>query len=103
MTKLRFAMLGLVIAAAGVVLASDAGFAAKKGASGPRNSYSCSGLMCTCQGDADCNDMFSSGKCGDVASCESTTGICKCLMLKKQPKKRPMSDQFNPKPRNVLQ
>lgn len=49
----------------------------------PKANYTCSGLECTCTGDADCNDMFSSGKCGDISSCETTTGVCKCLIVKK--------------------
>ena len=60
--------------------------AAQKGNGGTRLGYTCEGLQCTCQGDVDCNDMFGSGKCGDIASCDNDTGICKCLMLKKVPK-----------------
>ncbi len=64
--------------------------AATKGRTGGGSlGYSCEGLQCTCQGDVDCNDMFGSGKCGDIASCDSDTGICKCLMLKKNPVKKP--------------
>jgi hypothetical protein len=41
--------------------------------------------LCSCSGDADCNDLFSSGKCGDVAGC--TIGqpgdAPKCWCLKK--------------------
>lgn len=71
---------------------------AQKNFSSPRAGYTCSGLQCTCTGDADCNDMFESGKCGDVASCEETTGVCKCLMLKnKGPKvKAPPSGVKSP-------
>ncbi len=71
--------------------------AASKGRAGGGAGYSCEGLQCTCQGDVDCNDMFGSGKCGDVASCDNDTGICKCLILKKapvrklQPEKVPLS------------
>lgn len=62
-------------------------FAAMKGSSGGTSAgYTCDGLQCTCQGDDDCNDLFGSGKCGDVASCDNNTGICKCLILKKTPK-----------------
>ena len=65
---------------------SDIVLAAQKGSGGTRLGYTCEGLQCTCQGDVDCNDMFGSGKCGDIASCDEDTGICKCLMLKKVPK-----------------
>ena len=54
---------------------------ARKGGNGGHQSYSCEGLQCTCQGDADCNDMFSDGVCGDIASCSDD--ICKCLKFKK--------------------
>ena len=63
--------------------------AAKKGSGGGRASFSCQGLQCTCQGVEDCNDMFTSGKCGDIASCDDDTDICKCLILKKSPVKNP--------------
>lgn len=64
--------------------------AAQKGRTGGGSlGYSCEGLQCTCQGDVDCNDMFGSGKCGDIASCDDDTGICKCLMFKKNPVKTP--------------
>ena len=32
----------------------------------------CSGLLCTCSGDEDCNDMFSSGECGDLSGCDTS-------------------------------
>lgn len=47
--------------------------------------FTCSGLRCTCSGDDDCNDMFSTGLCGDVAQCyeDSNGGVrCECLRLK---------------------
>jgi hypothetical protein len=59
---------------------------------GKRLGYTCEGLQCTCTGDADCNDMFSDGVCGDIASC--TDDVCKCLKFKKAPK--------TPKTRGVL-
>ncbi|MCQ6275421.1 hypothetical protein JMM81_10665 [Bacillus sp. V3B] len=46
--------------------------------------YQCTGLKCSCVGDADCNDMFLSGKCGDVAQCWETPGggvYCECLRV----------------------
>lgn len=36
-------------------------------------------LTCTCNGDTDCNDLFSSGKCGDLSGCDTGTGICWCV------------------------
>jgi hypothetical protein len=48
---------------------------------GPRMGFTCSGLMCTCTGDADCNDMFTNGGCGPIASCDDSgpEPICSCL------------------------
>jgi hypothetical protein len=59
-----------------------------KGSPGGGAGFTCEGLQCTCQGDVDCNDMFGSGKCGDITSCDNDTGICKCLILKKTPVKK---------------
>jgi len=59
--------------------------ALQRGAGGTQLGYTCDGLMCTCTGDVDCNDMFSSGKCGDVSSCDETdplNPVCRCLILK---------------------
>src|SRR2546428_413066 len=33
---------------------------------------------CTCRGDENCNTMFTSGFCGEKASCDSGTGTCRC-------------------------
>ena len=41
--------------------------------------FTCSGLRCDCTGDADCNDMFSSNVCGDIASCDESG--CACLRI----------------------
>lgn len=41
--------------------------------------FTCSGLLCSCTGDSDCNDMFSSDVCGDIASCDE--GGCRCLRI----------------------
>ena len=45
--------------------------------------YSCDGLICTCIGDEDCNDMFTSAGCGDISQCRSEGGFqyCWCLRL----------------------
>jgi hypothetical protein len=62
--------------------------AAMKGSPGGGAGFTCEGLQCTCQGDVDCNDMFGSGKCGDITSCDNDTGICRCMILKKTPVKK---------------
>jgi hypothetical protein len=54
------------------------------GGGGGGHNYTCEGLQCTCTGDIDCNDMFSDGVCGDIASCNDD--VCKCLKFKKVPK-----------------
>lgn len=41
--------------------------------------YRCEGLSCTCEGDDDCNDMYSSGVCGDVTFCGDAG--CWCLAV----------------------
>jgi hypothetical protein len=33
---------------------------------------------CTCAGDMDCNRMFTSGFCGENASCDTGNGTCRC-------------------------
>jgi hypothetical protein len=49
------------------------------GGSSGRLGFVCSGLFCTCTGDVDCNDMFSSGNCGPGPSvCDDTTSTPKC-------------------------
>jgi hypothetical protein len=59
------------------------------GSGGGGLGYTCSGLECSCTGDIDCNDMFGSGVCGDIASCDTSDPLnptCKCLILRvKQP------------------
>lgn len=37
--------------------------------------FNCSGLLCACRGDLDCNDMFTTGVCGD-AICIDDVCIC---------------------------
>jgi hypothetical protein len=39
----------------------------------------CEGLLCTCTGDEDCNDMFLNHGCGDIAGCDERG--CWCLRL----------------------
>jgi len=48
-------------------------------AGGGRLGFECGGLACTCSGDADCNDMFSTGVCGQIAGCVDDG--CWCLRL----------------------
>jgi len=43
--------------------------------------YDCNALACVCKGDDDCNNLFSSGKCGPLAVCNADTGECFCLTL----------------------
>lgn len=43
--------------------------------------FQCQGLRCSCQGDLDCNDLFSTDLCGPIASCDNNTGVCECLRL----------------------
>lgn len=66
-------------------LAESSEEALKKGIGhGPRLGYTCEGLKCTCVGDDDCNDMFSDGVCGDVASCDDTDPLnprCECIIV----------------------
>lgn len=52
-------------------------------APGSALAFTCNGLECSCEGDADCNDLFSTGLCGDIASCDETGGRvrCRCLRL----------------------
>lgn len=45
------------------------------------SNFSCNGFQCQCRGDADCNDLFSTGLCGDIASCDTGTGVCRCYRL----------------------
>ena len=40
--------------------------------------YNCSGLLCTCSGDVDCNDMFTKESC-DISLCPDDG--CWCLRL----------------------
>lgn len=46
---------------------------------GPRTGFTCSGFACTCRGDQDCNDMYSTGLCGDVGVCDENG--CWCLRI----------------------
>jgi hypothetical protein len=42
--------------------------------------FSCGTTSCTCHGDADCNNMFSSNVCGRSAVCDTSSGVeCSCL------------------------
>ena len=50
-----------------------------RGPRSPALGFTCDGARCDCKGDDDCNDMFSSGVCGDIAAC--TPDGCSCLRL----------------------
>jgi hypothetical protein len=42
--------------------------------------FDCERFSCGCKGDIDCNDMFSSGVCGDITLCDTSgTVTCTCL------------------------
>lgn len=49
------------------------------GTLGTTNLVNCEGLLCTCTGDEDCNDMFLNHGCGDIAGCDERG--CWCLKL----------------------
>jgi hypothetical protein len=53
------------------------------GGGGGTLGYTCSGLLCTCTGDDDCNDMFSDGLCGPISSCDESgpEPVCRCLKI----------------------
>lgn len=46
---------------------------------GGRLNFNCEGLLCSCSGDEDCNDMFVRGGCGDIAVCDERG--CWCLRI----------------------
>ena len=52
--------------------------ALSRGGGGTLN-YNCEGLLCTCSGDVDCNDMFTKAACGDIAVCDERG--CWCLRI----------------------
>jgi hypothetical protein len=39
-------------------------------------SFTCDGLVCTCSGLADCNDMWLSNVCGQIGQCEGDSCFC---------------------------
>lgn len=43
--------------------------------------FSCGQTSCTCHGDVDCNNMFSTNVCGGAAVCD-TTGVVECSCLR---------------------
>jgi len=45
---------------------------------GPLN-FNCEGILCSCSGDEDCNDMFTKEACGDIAACDERG--CWCFRL----------------------
>lgn len=42
-------------------------------------SMTCTGPLCGCIGDDDCNNMFSNGNCSNIAACYEDIGVCLCL------------------------
>jgi hypothetical protein len=45
--------------------------------------FQCTGLHCSCNGDDDCNDMFTTNVCGDIAQCyEDSDGSVRCECLR---------------------
>ncbi len=62
--------------------------AALKNTGGTKRSYLCEDGYCTCTGDAECNDMFSDGVCGDgprSAIChinEADVPRCRCAIAR---------------------
>ena len=44
--------------------------------------FECSGPLCICSGDDDCNDMFSTDLCGDGICFEDGNGGVVCLCLR---------------------
>jgi len=45
-------------------------------AGGGALNYSCGDLACSCSGDDDCNDLFSTDKCGPIAVCYPDGCVC---------------------------
>lgn len=41
--------------------------------------YNCEGILCSCTGDEDCNNMFTKEACGDIAACDERG--CWCFRL----------------------
>ena len=61
----------------GKILGSFAGKAV-----GVDNNFICSSTECACLGNSDCNDMFSSNKCSDIAVCYSSGNAVICICWK---------------------
>ncbi|HUO99516.1 MAG TPA: hypothetical protein VMU01_12665 [Rhizomicrobium sp.] len=41
--------------------------------------FACNAIFCSCRGDSDCNDMFTTDLCGPSAECNEDSNICICL------------------------
>jgi hypothetical protein len=48
----------------------------------PRLGFECGGPLCICSGDEDCNDLFTTGLCGDAICFEGAGGDVVCLCLR---------------------
>jgi hypothetical protein len=44
--------------------------------------FDCSGPLCICSGDDDCNDMFTTGLCGDAICFSDSAGNVVCLCIR---------------------
>jgi hypothetical protein len=44
--------------------------------------FDCSGPVCICSGDPDCNDLFGSGLCGDAICFETSSGSVVCICVR---------------------
>jgi hypothetical protein len=52
------------------------GLGRRVGVGGGRLNFDCGELACSCSGDDDCNDLFTSDKCGPIAICYPDGCIC---------------------------
>jgi hypothetical protein len=61
-----------------VTIANKAGFqtAITRPMGGLVAEFTCSGNICACNGDVDCNRMFSTNVCGSFAVCVDNTCVC---------------------------
>jgi hypothetical protein len=48
----------------------------RRPAGGGGLNFSCQNLVCVCTGDQDCNDLFTSDLCGDIAICYPDGCVC---------------------------
>ena len=92
--RIKHAVLGAMISSGMMVAMSCTAVSSTGG--GAEQSFECDLGICTCTGDADCNDMFESGVCGDIAVCDETEDIvtCECLSFSKdEPDDVPVAEE----------